>query len=76
MDRIMKLMQSLDITKLKEFDLKFNYIEIPTGAGSHATQDRTKACIFLKKSVIKITNNDNSTIELLSIVIFYRKYKS
>jgi hypothetical protein len=61
MDRIMIIMQSLDITKLKEFYLKFNFnfIEIPTGAGSHATQDRTTTTI-LKKSVIKIVNNDNN----------------
>ena len=67
MDRIMIIMQSLDITKLQEFDLKFNFIEIPTGAGSHATQDRTKACIFLKKSVIKITNNDNNCFFMLQL---------
>jgi hypothetical protein len=46
MDRIQVIMQSIDITKLKEFDLRFKFVEIPTGAGSHATQDRTTASIF------------------------------
>ena len=53
-------MQSLDITTISKFELYFKFIEIPSGAGTNATQDRSKASIFLKKSVIKIVNDDNS----------------
>jgi hypothetical protein len=58
--RIEEIMQSLDITTISKFQLQFKFIEIPSGAGTNATQDRSKASIFLKKSVIKIVNDDNS----------------
>ena len=40
-------------------DINFQF-EIPSGAGMHATQDRSKAAIFQKKSVITIKNDDDS----------------
>ena len=54
------LMQSLDIEILIDFMLYFKFIEIPSGAGSNATEDRSKSSIFLKKSVIRIVNDDSS----------------
>ena len=41
-------------------DINFEFIEIPSGAGKNATQDRSKAAIFQTKSIITINNDDNS----------------
>jgi hypothetical protein len=59
-DHIATILQSLNLTTLTEFKMYFKFIELPSGAGGAATQDRSKASIFLKKKVVRIKNDDNS----------------
>ena len=48
---------------LKDFQITFNFIEIPEGGS--ATVSRDKLSILNKTSVNKVTNNDNNCFGML-----------
>ena len=58
--RASELLQSDQEVLLKDFHITFNFIEIPEGGSGTATVSRDKLSILNKKSVNRITNNDNT----------------
>jgi ribosomal protein S17E len=61
-EKIKTHFQSYKTLEETTFDIDFFFTVIPSGAGhaGHATEDRSLASIYAKKSVIKINNDDNS----------------
>ena len=58
---------------LKDFQITFNFIEIPEGGGS-ATISRDKLSILNKTSVNKVTNNDNNCFWYALVMLVYAKH--
>ena len=59
---------------LKDFQITFNFIEIPEGGSGTATVSRDKLSILNKTSVNKVTNNDNNCFWYALVMLVYAKH--
>ena len=59
-EKILAHFQSYKSLENTTFDSDFFFSVIPTGGGHNATEDRSLASIYAKKSVIRLKNDDNA----------------
>ena len=69
-----ELLQSDHEVKLKDFQVSFNFIGIPEGGARSVCRD--KLSILNKKSVNKVTNDDNNCFWYALTMQVYAKHKS
>ena len=71
-DRATELLQSDHEVLLKDFQITFNFIEIPDGGAS--TTSRDKLSILNKKSVNRVVNDDNNCFWYALVMLIYAKH--
>ena len=71
-DRATELLQSDHEVLLKDFQITFNFIEIPDGGASTASRD--KLSILNKTSVNRIVNDDNNCFWYALVMLIYAKH--
>jgi len=72
-DRAIELLQSDHEVLLKDFQITFNFIEIPSGSAS-ATVSRDKLSILNKTSVNQVINEDNNCFWYALVILIYAKH--
>ena len=71
-DRAMELLQSDHEVLLKDFQITFNFIEIPDGGASSVS--REKLSILNKTSVNRVINDDNNCFWYALVMLVYTKH--
>ena len=71
-DRATELLQSDHEVLLKDFQITFNFIEIPDGGASTASRD--KLSILNKTSVNRVVNDDNNCFWYALVMLIYAKH--
>ena len=71
-ERITALLQSDHEVLLKDFQITFNFIEIPHG--SSATVSRERLSILNKKSVNRVVNDDNNCFWYALVMLVYANH--
>jgi hypothetical protein len=71
-NRTMDLLQSDHEVLLKDFQITFNFIEIPEGGAACVLRDEMS--ILNKKSVNRVTNNDNNCFWYALVMLIFVKH--
>ena len=67
-----RALQSDHEVLLKDFQITFNFLEIPEGGSRNVSRD--KLSILNKASVNKVTNNDNNCFWYALVMLVYAKH--
>ncbi len=73
-NRASELLQSNHDVLLKDFQITFNFIEIPHGSGGTATVSRDRLSILNKKSVNRVVNDDNNCFWYALVMLVYANH--
>eukprot|EP00973_Karenia_brevis_P073683 10240597-Karenia_brevis.AAC.1 len=71
-NRATELLQSDHEVLLKDFEITFNFIEIPNGGASSVSRDRLS--ILNKASVNRVVNDDNNCFWYALVMLIHRKH--